>query len=78
MIFDWDDTLFPTNYLYKKNYLYAKYKQNKIINYKIKILENTIIKLLGIIIKKGELFIISNSSDGWIDYCTKLFMPTLN
>lgn len=56
LIFDWDDTLFPTSY-------YSQYNLNK---YEIVLLDNSIYELLKKLIIKYTIYIISNASLIWI------------
>jgi hypothetical protein len=78
-LFDWDDTLFPRTFLYNGDYFPNK---NKIdvpdnIYHKIKKLENIILLLFTKILSFGEIVIITNSDQEWINITCKKFMPSL-
>jgi hypothetical protein len=77
IIFDWDDTLYPTTIvIYQNNWI----KNQSIIPEKIKksfsILEFHILALLDNAKKYGEVLIITNSQPGWVKDSCKL-MPKL-
>ena len=75
-IFDWDDTLFFTTHLEpnKKNLLISgsplEKRMMKTIEYYV---EEILIKALS----KGTVLIITNSSEGWVEYCTYSYYPNL-
>jgi hypothetical protein len=78
-LFDWDDTLFPRTFLYNGDYFPNK---NKIdvpdnVYHKIKKLENIILLLFTKILSFGEIVIITNSDQEWINITCKKFMPSL-
>ena len=75
-IFDWDDTLLPTSFL----------KQEGIVNKKIlpeeyteifSILEKVIIKILNLAVNKGNVYIITNSSIGWVEHSAIKYYPNI-
>ena len=73
--FDWDDTLLCTSYIMP--ILKSHFSQEN-INYIKKNLINldeNVSKLLKYTLSKGSVFIISNSSPGWIEYSSVCFMP---
>ena len=64
-IFDWDDTLFPTSYLFdKKN---EKLSEDELIE--VKNIEKLVIKIINKCKKYGHVFIITNSKEGWTESC---------
>jgi hypothetical protein len=68
IIFDWDNTLYPTTYL------------DDLVSVDtdiLKKLELNIIKLLGLAREKGNVHIVTNAQTGWIELCTKRNMPLL-
>ena len=76
IIFDWDDTLLPTSYLKREKLLNQKIlPENE--KKKLEILENTIYKILEMSISKGDVYIITNSGMGWIEYSAKKYYPKL-
>ena len=79
IIFDWDDTLFPTSFLAKSGYfseniILAEKEQEKIIK-KLDQIEKKIIELINISLTKGEVYIITNAAFGWVECTSKKFYP---
>jgi hypothetical protein len=79
IIFDWDDTLFPTSFLARNGYfseqnIYSTEKDEKFIK-KIEKLEQSVIDLINISLTKGEVYIITNAVIGWVEYTSKQFFP---
>lgn len=69
VIFDFDDTLFPTTYL-------ANYDYN--LNAFDKTLEGFLFDFLSEVIEtKSQVYIITNAKSGWIEYCFFNFLPKL-
>ena len=52
-----------------------KYPKNILIQ--VAFLEIYVINLLEKVIKKGDTYIISNSLQGWVEYCCKTFFPNV-
>ena len=78
IIFDWDDTLLPTTFLTQgKNFI-----DNVILSEndkeKISQLENLTSKILNDAISKGEVYIITNAGEGWVEYSAQKFYPSIN
>jgi len=76
-IFDWDDTLFCTTYLYPCGYL-----DNNILSLlenkeKIQNLETLVKKLLTLAVEKSDTYIITNSEPGWVEHSCKRFFPNV-
>ena len=74
---DWDDTLFCTSLLKKFSYDLEINKYPKNILIQVAFLEIYVINLLEKVIKKGDTYIISNSLQGWVEYCCKTFFPNV-
>ena len=77
IIFDWDDTLLPTSFLtpggvFNEN---LKLSQNEIE--KILKLEKAALKLLNEAVEKGNVYIITNAGNGWVEYTAKRFYPSI-
>ena len=75
-ILDWDDTLFFTNFICPGGLSYREIehfseKEKELI----KSIENCVKTILEKAILKGEVFIITNSSSGWVEFCSKKFYP---
>ena len=75
-IYDWDDTLFPTSFLFNEGLIDVNDLSEKLINL-FSILEEIIINILTFSIKKGEVYIITNSSIGWFKYSSDKYYPNL-
>ena len=79
ILFDWDDTLLCTTFLTKN----GVYDENLILNdkekEKVSKLEFSVLKLLTLAIKKGNVYIITNAGQGWVEYsCEKYYPNVLN
>ena len=75
-IFDWDDTLFFTSHLHpaKTNLFFDESPKDKKMMKSIEFyVEEILIKALS----KGSVFIITNSSEGWVEACTHSYYPNL-
>ena len=82
-LFDWDDTLFPTSYL-SVNGIYngSLIKLTKMEIQNIKLLEIYVREILSMSIERGKVFIVTNSSNGWVEASCKQYyksiLPLLN
>ena len=75
-IFDWDDTLFFTSHINpSKNNLF--FYENKKEKKMMKAIEFYIEEILNKALSKGTVLIITNSSEGWVELCTKFYYPKL-
>jgi hypothetical protein len=79
IIFDWDDTLFPTSFLARNGYfsdknIFSTEKDEKVLK-KIEKLEQAVIDLINISLTKGEVYIITNAVVGWVEFTSKQFYP---
>lgn len=78
IIFDWDDTLFPTSFLAKNGYfsenLFLAELEDK-IQKKLEKLEKSVLELINLSLTKGEVFIITNASEGWVEYTSSKYYP---
>ena len=75
-IFDWDDTLFFTSHLHpdKNNLFFDESPKEKKMMKSIEFyVEEILIKALNM----GTVFIITNSSEGWVEACTHSYYPNL-
>ena len=75
-IFDWDDTLFPTSFLVQEDIINDENLPEEYIDI-ISILEEAIIKVINFAIKKGDVYIITNSSIGWVEFSVNKYYPKL-
>lgn len=76
-IFDWDDTLLPTSFLTQEDIINDEYLPEEYLEI-FSILEKAIIKILKLAINKGDVYIITNSSIGWVEFSAKKYFPNLN
>ena len=77
IIFDWDDTLFPTsslikNGIYTDNIILTEKEKEKIAN-----LEELVLKVLTLSIEKGDTFIITNAGKGWVEFSSMKYYPKI-
>ena len=82
IIFDWDDTLLPSYWLSKKGYLRKGYPPEIISKSQddidLRKLMETACRCLDIAIKKsGNVYIVTNSDEGWVQLSTQRFIPDL-
>lgn len=77
IIFDWDDTLLPTSFLLHKNVIDGDNKLSEKDQNKIKKLEQLVKKLLTLSLSKGDVYIITNAGEGWVEESTKKFYPEI-
>jgi len=76
IIFDWDDTICPTTFL-RKAYVSASTELPQHIQIIFDELCNCAEKLLIESLKHGEVIIITNGEEGWVQYSAKQFLPRL-
>jgi len=73
LIFDWDDTLLCTSYLYNPNHAplpeSAKFLLRKI--------DRTAKHLLQLAVRLGQTFIITNATEGWVESSAAEHLPNL-
>ena len=77
IIFDWDDTLLPTTFLTPQGIFNEKIIYEEIISRKIEKLEKSVLRLLNIAISKGDVYIITNAGEGWVEYSAKIIYPNI-
>ena len=75
-IFDWDDTLFPTSFFVQEDIINDENLPEKYIDI-ISILEKAIINMINFALNKGDVYIITNSSIGWVEFSTNKYYPHL-
>jgi hypothetical protein len=74
-ILDWDDTLFPTNWVIKNNITFQQ-KNPKLTNIYVWFnkLDKTLSKLLNVLLSMGNVIIITNAMTIWIKISSQ-FLP---
>ena len=76
-IFDWDDTLLPTSFLNHENIINDENLPEEYAEI-FSMLEKAVIKILKLAVNKGDVYIITNSSIGWVEFSAKKYFPNLN
>ena len=75
-IFDWDDTLFFTTHLDpSKNSM--RFNESALEKKMIKSIEYYVEEILNKALNKGTVLIITNSSEGWVEYCVYSYYRNL-
>ena len=77
VIFDWDDTLLPTTFLTPGGIFNENISIPQNESEKLKKLEQAVLKLLTEAVEKGSVYIITNAGDGWVEYSSKRFYPSI-
>jgi hypothetical protein len=75
-IFDWDDTLLPTSFLNKEEIINNEDLPEEYIEL-FSILEESVLNILNLSLKKGDVYIITNSSIGWVQFSAEKYYPKL-
>jgi hypothetical protein len=74
IIIDWDDTLFPTSYIY---HLTMSHPDPLLFKKELYAYENVLISFFEIIMKMGNIFIVTNSEDGWVYNTCQKHLPRI-
>ena len=77
IIFDWDDTLLPTSFLTPGGVFNENIKLSDADHEKISKLEQAVLKLLEEAVQKGNVYIITNAGNGWVEYSANKFYPSI-
>ena len=77
IIFDWDDTLLPTSFLTPGGVFNENIKLSDADHEKISKLEQAVLKLLEEAVQKGNVYIITNAGNGWVEYSANRFYPSI-
>lgn len=77
VVFDWDDTLFPTTHLHPVdesdyNNLLKKYARH------LNAIEDRVVNLLETCLKQSKVVIITNARKGWVEFSSKKFLPRVH
>jgi len=79
LIFDWDDTLFPTSWVQKHGLLKSEAGET-LSNEDIAQLEQMterVRKTLQLALQIGKVVLVTNAAQGWIEQSCTNFMPSL-
>ena len=77
IIFDWDDTLLPTSFLTPGGVFNENMNLRDIEKEKLLKLEQEVFKLLTETVEKGNVYIITNAGNGWVEYSANKFYPNI-
>ena len=77
VIFDWDDTLFPTTYLNPVDDNMYELLREK-FGPSLRMIEDEAIKLIQLTLKDALVVIITNAKKGWVEFSSSFFMPRLH
>lgn len=80
IVFDWDDTLLCSTHLVKNNFFESdegKSRPNEKFLKKLSKLELNVMNLLAASTELGDTYIITNSSEGWVEYSSKKYFPSV-
>jgi hypothetical protein len=77
IVFDWDDTLFPTTHLHpvdesEYGLLLEKYASQ------LRAVEDRAVSLMETCLAVGRVAIITNARRGWVEFSSKKFLPRLH
>lgn len=76
MFYDWDDTLFPSTYLTKKNYRLDTTEIDEVTSNELRRLEAIVINLMNISLALGDVVIVTNGEHGWVELSAYKYFPT--
>lgn len=79
IVFDWDDTLFPSSFIDRKRLIHARQFEEipAELQKSFAELEKTITRLITNACQYGTVLIITNAQTGWVELTTSKFMPSL-
>jgi len=77
MIFDWDDTLFPTSWIHKHGLLMDGVTVNSEQDAQLKKMAEGARSTLQKALEIGQVVIVTNAEQGWIERSCKKFTPSL-
>ena len=75
IIFDWDDTLIPSTWLSESILEHVRSPAELVRHYQL--VEESVYMVLTQAIQVGFVVIVTNSEEGWVDYCCDHFFPRL-
>jgi hypothetical protein len=77
IILDFDDTLFPTTWLLNEGFLDGDAALDPVQSALLQRLEDHAAKTLQMAMQYGEVVIITNAMQGWVEHSCAVFMPSL-
>ena len=76
-IFDWDDTILCTTFLSPNGTYNDNARISEQAKEKMKVTQDYAYNLLSLSIRKGYVYIITNSSPGWVEYSSRRYLPKI-
>lgn len=77
IIFDWDDTILPTSFLTPRGIFDDKNELSPKDQARIHKLEETVKNLLSVAVKNGDIYIITNAGEGWVQFSANKYYPSV-
>ena len=77
IIFDWDDTLLPTSFLTPGGVYNEEMVLSDECKGKFAKIEQLVFLILNDALEKGNVYIITNSGKGWVEYSAKKYYPSI-
>jgi hypothetical protein len=77
VIFDFDDTLFPTSWLQQQGLFHADAVLNENEVEQLEMLGETALRMLESALQLGRVLIVTNALEGWVEMCWEKMMPSL-
>jgi hypothetical protein len=78
IIFDWDDTLFPTTWLYQQGLLDEDAEVSEEQGEQLRALASLVATTLVVAKRRSGVSIVTNAEHGWVELSCRKFMPTLH
>jgi len=77
-LFDWDDTLLASSYLRGKGYrLDAEFQRTPEVEEGLRELEQSILEVLNAAMQLGNIVIVTNAEQGWVQMSAQKFVPAV-
>lgn len=76
ILFDWDDTLFPTSWIQQQGLMQAR-SINEMQKAHLKQLAQVVSRTLDMAVQIGNVVIVTNAEKGWVESSCEAFMPSL-
>lgn len=77
IIFDWDDTLFPTTWLHQQGLLKEDAEVSEEQGVQLQALASLVATTLDAAKRRSAVSIVTNAEHGWVELSCRTFMPTL-
>jgi hypothetical protein len=77
IIFDFDDTLFPTSWLQGQGLFCAEAVLSEDQEDQLRMLGERTLPMLHMAMRLGKVVIVTNAMDGWVETCFAKMMPSL-